>query len=126
MIDEVKEAQEGAEFEDSESEADPDAGKQSDGLTVAGDDELSRLAVAKALGMEKIHDLQKYSDQVQRLVEYAHLKGATDITGIISELNQLRNEVGMSKDVRNLSVYAGLAIEKARLEKEMNKWRKGN
>lgn len=122
MNDEVAE---GSAFEDVEREANPDAGKEDDGIAAIGDDELSRIAVAKALGFEKIHDLQKYSDQVQRLVEYAHMKGATDITGIISELNALRNEVGMSKTIHNLSVYAGLALERAKLDKEMEGFKYG-
>lgn len=103
-------------------QANPDAGKTFEGFTQVGDDELSRLAVAKALGFDKIKDLDKYSDQVQRLIEYANVKGAKDITGIIGELNSLRNTVGMSKDIYNLSVYAGLAIDKAKIEKEMEKW----
>jgi len=113
---------EGSEFDDI-GQANPDAGKESDGLVAVGDDELSKIAVAKALGFEKVHDLQKYSDQVERLVEYANMKGATDITGIISQLNALRNELGMGKDIYNLSVYAGLALERARLDKEMGDFR---
>lgn len=119
---------EGSEFDDIGKE-DPEkvdeAQKANDGIAGA-DDELSKIAVAKALGFDKVKDLTKYSDQVQRLVEYAHMKGATDITGIISQLNALRNELGMGKDIYNLSVYAGLAMERSRIDKEMQTWQQRN
>ena len=114
---------EGADFE--ELEANPNAGKEHDGVVAVGDDELSKLAVAKALGFEKLQDLNKYSDQVQRLVDYANMKGAKDITGIISELNGLRNELGMSKNIYNLSVYAGMALQENEIRQKMNAFKNG-
>lgn len=116
---------EGADFEEEHAKQAEESQKANDGFVVA-DDELSKIAVAKALGFDRVSELRKYSDQVQRLVEYAHMKGSKDITGIISQLNALRNEVGMNKSIYNLSVYAGLALERARIEKEMEGFKGGD
>lgn len=97
--------------------------KENDGTAVGMDDELSKLAVAKALGMDKISDLKHHEDQVQRLVEYAQSQGAKSVTDIIVQLNALRSEVGMNKNVYNLSVYAGLALERAHIEEQMKKFK---
>jgi len=83
------------------------------------DDELARLAVARSLGLKDFTEMKKYQDQIARLTDWAKSEGAEDLNGLVSRINALRSDVGMNKDIYSLSVYAGMALEKLHLDKEM-------
>jgi len=92
-------------------------------LDVPADGELEKLSLARSLGMDNLKELSKYSDQLERLVEWAKLKGAKSREDVIWEVRQLANRVGGpsigNNNVQHLSQYAYLEMERLKLDKQM-------
>lgn len=80
-------------------------------------------AIAHSLGVDKLSEMKQFKDQLARVYEWAKLKGADSLSDMIVEINGLRSRVG-NPNIFNLSVYAGLELERLRLEEKMKKMEK--
>jgi hypothetical protein len=83
-------------------------------------DEAETHALAHSLGLENQSDIQKYQDQIGRIMEWAKLKGAQSLSDIIVEVKGLQNRVG-DKNIFNVAVYAGLELERLRIDQKLRK-----
>lgn len=84
-------------------------------------EEAEMHAIAHSLGVNKMTDMTRYQDQIKRVTEWAKSKGAVSMTDILGEINQLKNRLG-DKSIYNLSVYAGLELDRMRIEAQMRKF----
>lgn len=86
-------------------------------------EEAELHAIAHSLGIDKMSEMKRFQDQLGRVYEWAKLRGASSLTEMVTEINSLRNRVG-NPNIYNLSVYAGLELERMRLEGQMKKMEK--
>lgn len=86
--------------------------------------EEERISVSKALGLDKISDFKQYQDQIFRIIEWAKSDGSSRISDILARINEMQNQVGNSKSIYNLSVYAGMQLEQLRLERNLARFKK--
>lgn len=81
--------------------------------------------VAHALGLEMHSDIHKNQNALERLVEWAQMKGAKDSSEIISHIKELAGTVGSNplggNMAKHLSTYAYLEMERARIDRELSK-----
>lgn len=80
-------------------------------------------AIAHSLGVDKMSDIKAHQDRLRRVHEWATLRGAKSLTDIVAEIQSLRNRVG-NPNIYNLSVYAGLELERMQLEQKMRQFEK--
>ena len=72
--------------------------------------ELDRLAVGRSLGIEDIQDMERHQNRIDKIIDWAKMKGATSQDDYVIELNHLRNKIG-SPTIFDLSVYINLEME---------------
>lgn len=90
------------------------------------DEELVNVNLARSLGIDKLTKLNQYTNDLNRLAEWAKVKGAKDIPDIIWSVRSLAARIGSpsvgENIVTHLSRYAFLELERLRLESEMKKF----
>ena len=84
-------------------------------------EEAELHAIAHSLGVNKLTEMTRYQDQIKRVTEWAKSKGAVSMTDILGEINQLKNRLG-DKSIYNMSVFAGLELDRMKLEAQMRKF----
>lgn len=86
-------------------------------------DEFDKNAVAKALGFDKFSSIKKYNHQIERLIEWAKMKGAKDHIDIVDSIKKLANRVGSpplgTNIAQHLSTYAYLEMERLKIDKQL-------
>lgn len=89
-------------------------------------DDTSKLQIAHALGLESLEDIKKYQDQIARLTEWGKAKGAKDTLDLIWQIKDLANRIGGPRfgenNVRNLSTYAYLELERMKIDKQLKEY----
>lgn len=84
---------------------------------------VDQYSLAKALGMDRLGEIDKYSHQLDRLKEWADMKGAKDNMDAVWMIKELANRVGGpplgNNIVQHLSQYAYLEMERMRLDKQL-------
>lgn len=86
-------------------------------------EEAELHAIAHSLGVDKLSEMKAHQDRLKRVYEWATLRGAKSLTDIVAEIQSLRSRVG-SPNIYNLSVYAGLELERMTLDQKMRKFEK--
>lgn len=92
---------------------------------IVSDNNQQLSDIGHAIGLEMHSDIKKEQHALERLIEWANMKGAKDSSEIISHIKELANRVGASplggSIAKNLSTYAYLEMERARIDRELSK-----
>ena len=90
----------------------------------------TKLAVGKALGITDLGEIDKNQHQIERLIEWAQMKGAKDDMDIVWSIKQLANRVGSpglgNNWAQHLSTYAYLEMEKLKIDKQLREIENGD
>lgn len=79
--------------------------------------DLDRLAVGRSLQIEDFSDMEKHQNRLDRIIEWAQMKGAKDTTGYLAELASLRNRIG-NPSIYDLSAYLQVEMEDMQLKQQ--------
>lgn len=86
-------------------------------------DEYERMSIGKAVGLKDFPEVRKYAHQIDRLMEWARVKGAKDSEDMVWQIRQLANRVGGptigNNWAQHLSTYAYLEMEKLKIDKQL-------
>jgi hypothetical protein len=91
-------------------------------------DDFERNAVARALGFDSFKEIRKNQDQIKRLIDWAHAKGAKDYIDVQKSIQELANRVGSphlgNNWAQHLAQYAYLDMEKMKIDGELKSFEK--
>lgn len=86
-------------------------------------DDSLKMKVGEELGLKDFGDIKKNQHAVERIIEWARMKGAKDSSDLLWNVRQLANRVGSSplgqSLAKHLSTYAYLEMERLKLDKEL-------
>lgn len=90
---------------------------------VIENDDSEKLYLANSLGIKNLDEIRKNDLQIQRLVDWAKAKGATTREDIAWSIRQLAARVGTPAigdgNIKHLSVYAYLELERLKIDKQL-------
>ena len=80
---------------------------------------LDRLAIGRSLQIEDIEDMERHQGRLDKIIEWAEMKGAKNRDDYIAELAHLRTKIG-NPSIFDLSVYVSLEMEHMATEKALD------
>ena len=81
--------------------------------------QLDRLAIGRSLHIEDIQDMERHQNRLDRIIEWAKLKGAKSQNDYIAELAHLRTKIG-NPSIFDVSVYVNIEMEHLATERQLN------
>lgn len=92
-------------------------------VSPGGEYDIEKISIARSLGINDFKEMKQYDEQLHRLARWAKMKGAKDSLDIVWNIKQLASRIGGPSfgqhNVQNLSIYAGLELERNRIENKM-------
>lgn len=79
-------------------------------------DDIDRLTIARALRIENLSEMKEHQRRFDKILKWAHEKGAKSEVDLLGEISSLRNRLG-NPTIYDISVYVGLELEKMALMK---------
>lgn len=80
-------------------------------------DDIDRLTIARALRIENLSEMKDHQRRFDKILQWAHEKGAKSEVDLLGEISSLRNRLG-NPTIYDISVYVGLELEKMALTKQ--------
>lgn len=108
---------------DKTPETDPKTADTPPAAVESNDQDVERLGLGRSLGLDDLKQIEKYSHQLDRLIEWARMKGAQSREDIVWQVRQLRNVVGGpgigNNYAQHLAQYAYLEMERMKIDAQM-------
>ena len=93
---------------------------------VSAGDFMTQHAIASAVGLENSSEISKYAHQIERLNQWATMKGAKDTADKVWQIKQLANRIGGptigNNWAKHLATYAFLEMERMKLDQQLQKY----
>lgn len=86
-------------------------------------DKLDKIGLAKSLGLENFKEIDKYDEQLQRIINWAKTQGAKDQIDVLGLVKGLTTRLG-DRSIRNLSTYVYLESQRLALEAKIRRLEK--
>lgn len=69
------------------------------------------MAIGRSLGIDDIVDMERHQSKLDKVIEWAKLRGAESTDDYIAELAGLRNRIG-NPTIFDLNVYLSIEMER--------------
>lgn len=84
--------------------------------------DFERSEIAHVFNIESKDGLKKHAERIDRMMEWARLKGAKDKYGIIAEINNLKSRIGGFRTLYDYSTYVYWEMERMKADENIAKF----